>query len=173
MIDIILLIYCLSIPCLDAQYVVMVMWSLSGLLVAQYWTDGNPPDTDHITSTTHCTSRLGMDRQWSNNTGCPRMSTHILKIFKDKINRTRKVRFSLHDSRTIKVSRTIFVLWSTHDCVDERSYAALSATAVFQWAGALRMALDHQKVVCVDSRIKICYLCAKEIQSYAWSTSFS
>jgi hypothetical protein len=48
---------------------------------------------------------------------CPRMNAHILNIFIEKINRGRRVRFSPHDSRTVRVLRMILVLLSAHNCV--------------------------------------------------------
>jgi hypothetical protein len=49
-------------------------------------------------------------------TGCPRMSVRILNIIIEKTNRTTTVRVSPHDSRTVEVLRTIFVVTSVHDC---------------------------------------------------------
>jgi hypothetical protein len=45
-------------------------------------------------------------------TRCPRMSAHILNIFIEKINRAKRVQFSLHDNGTVKVLYTILVLYS-------------------------------------------------------------
>jgi hypothetical protein len=43
------------------------------------------------------------------------MRAHILNIFTEKINRAEECRFSLHDSRNVKVLHTILVLSSAHD----------------------------------------------------------
>jgi hypothetical protein len=44
------------------------------------------------------------------------MSEHILNIFIEKINSFRRVRFSPHDSGTVKVLRTILALSIEHEC---------------------------------------------------------
>jgi hypothetical protein len=49
---------------------------------------------------------------------CPRMFAHILNIFIEKINGARRVWFSPHDSRTVKVIRSVLILSSTHECAN-------------------------------------------------------
>jgi hypothetical protein len=49
------------------------------------------------------------------------MNEHILSIFIEKINRVRRVRFSPYDSGSVKILRTILILW-LYACVSFRAF---------------------------------------------------